>query len=216
MFAAPTSAAPPHPDQPAGEPTRSAFLLTLLRTLVAFGVNMRQALCNLPSTDTAVMVKQRFGLDNTQTILNHIAYALRLAANLEQRIIRSAKNLDRPRPDPAESSATDEPPEPASDPEASATPDRQPTTRGTAARPRPKSIGAIIAEISRTLGIIASDKYWLDIVKAVCSHRGSWMRLLREARDRARRTGFIPPDRYAWRPPATTGPIVVGATAQPP
>ena len=210
MFAAPTPAAPPHPDQPAGEPTRSAFLLTLLHTLIAFGVNMRQALCNLPSTDTAVMVKRRFGLDNTQTILNNIAYALRLAANLEQRIIRTAKSLDRSRTEPAERST------PPGDPEVTATSDRQTTARETATRHRPKSIGAIIAEIAKALGIIAGDNHWLDILKAVCFNRGSVMRLIREAKARSRRTGFIPPDRYEWRHPATAGPIAVAATAQPP
>ena len=196
MSDAPTAAAPtdpgPNPEQPAA-PTRSGFLLTLVRKLMDFGINLGRALHGNPSTETAAMVKSRFGMHDVRMILGRILHALRLAGELEGRIMKSAGRLDRPPRPHAVRPAPDRPAKAVTrEPSLGAS---LPTVGQIAARLRQKPIGAVIAEICYELGITFGDEPWLEILQAVDSNGSGAIRLMRDVRTRDRRTGFIPPSR---------------------
>ena len=203
-------ASPPQPDQPAA-PTRSGRLLTLVRKLIDFGKDL---LATLQTPATTVLVSRRFGNINVEMILARIRHALDLAEGLEQRVIKSARSLDRERPPPA--AKPDQPAAPTPD-QGDATPQqRLPTAEQILRRLRRKSIGAVLAEICRDFEIINGDKLWLPIVEAVCTHRGPTLRMLRNMLQRVRRTGYYVPDPPRSPPPSmTAGPTLAFGTGPP-
>ena len=213
MTATPTTAEPANPpDQPA-EPTRSERLLSFLRKIVEFGLNLRKALLGESETETPDGVHSRYGTDNTKAILGRIAHALRLAAELEQRVIKGAASMDRPRPkrDPW-SPEPEQPPPEAPPPSETAIPIRLPTARQIATRLREKSIGAVIAEICYELGICFEDELWLRFYHVLCDHRGPLMKLIRALHKRDRFTGFIPGYHLPWPRPAAAAATTPGAS----
>ena len=187
------------------QPTRSGRLLSLVRKLIDFGKDL---LTTLQTPTTAVLVKYRFGNLNVEMILVRIRHALDLALGLEQRVIKSARSLDRERPPPA------------ARPEQPAAPtvrqQRLPTAEQILRRLRGRSIGAVLAEICRDFEIINGDKLWLPIVEAVYAHRGPTMRMLRDMLRRVRRTGYFIPDPPRPPPPSMpAGPALAFGTGPP-
>ena len=200
-------ASPPQPDQPAA-PTRSARLLTLVRKLIDFGKDL---LTTLQTPVTTVLVSRRFGNIKVEMILARIRHALDLAVGLEERVIKSARSLDRVRPPPE--AKPDRPAAPA----APAPPQpRLPTAEQILRRMRGKSIGAVLAEICRDFEIINGDKLWLPLIEAVCTNRGPTMRMLRNMQQRVRRTGYYVPDPPGSPPPTIfVGPSLAFGTGPP-
>ena len=195
MTTASATAAPPNPgpnqDPPAA--TRSGRLLTLVRSLIDFALGLGRTLHNQTSPEAVATVTRRFGISDVKVILARLLHGLRLAAELEERIMKDAARLDRPpRVQPAARPRPDQPSDTSATQQAAAAiRTRLPTAGQIASRLRRKPIGAVIAEICHDFGIVSGDKLWLEIVQAVISHGGAAMRLLRDVRDRARRTGFF-------------------------
>lgn len=86
--------------QPAA-PTRSGRLLILIRTLIDFGTGLGRAVQNLASPPAVASVPRRFGTQDDNAIVARIFHALRLVGEPEHRIIKSARSLNLPRPQPA-------------------------------------------------------------------------------------------------------------------
>ena len=201
MPGAPTTTEPsntgPNPDRQAagGAPTPSGRLAGLLHKLIDFGKNLLDTLRGQPSADTLLDASIRFGTRDIAVIVGRIIRGLRLAAELEERVVRAGPRLDHP---PARAVAARIPPDqpPPAPPAETGDPAplRLPTAREIAARARNQPIGAVIVEICNDLGILAADRLWRDIVDAVNSHGGSFTRLVRDMFRRTALTNRFPPD----------------------
>ena len=179
-------------------PTRSGFLLSVIRKIIIFATTLR---LDLLSPETADQVKNRFGTWNGEWILSRIQRALRIAGALEQRVIDSARSLDRPRRKPAEPLEPEEPfPLQPDEPTIAPTARRLPSAQQLARRFRREPIGAVVAELCRELQIIAEDKLWLQILAVTTDYRGAPYRMMRDMRKRIERTGFFVPDDPPIRP----------------
>jgi hypothetical protein len=206
--------APAEPTQTADPAmaTRSGRLLIVVRGLIAFAVALRSALTiALPRSEPYRAVTQRFGSLNVASILQRIHHAICLAEALEQRILRTARSLDRkPQRPGACAKIWQQPaqtaPEP-SKPERAATEARH--------RVRQKSIGALIAEICAELEIINGDRLWLPVVAAVAMHRGPALKMIRDMLTRVRRTGYFI-THPAWPAPDMPPDLAVAICARPP
>ena len=199
MTDVPTAAEPskpgPTPDQPevGGAPTPSGRLVGLLHKLIDFGKNLLDTLRGQPAAETVFDVSVRFGTRDISLIVGRIIRGLRLAAELEERVVRAAPRLDRPPARVAARVPPNQPPPTLPAEAEAATPVRLPTVREIAARARNKPIGVVITEICNDLGILSRDRLWRDIVAALNSHGGSFTRLVRDMFRRTMLTSFFPP-----------------------
>jgi hypothetical protein len=185
MSDAPNPATPPPPadpprDQPAGTGARpSAQLLNLVHRLIAFGRQLISTLRDQPESPAAKRAAYCFGTFNLAQIVARITSGLRLAAALEQRIIRNADRLDtsesqtaaRPVSIPTSSRI-------ALADAAAAKVVRLPTSAAIARQARNRPIGAVLADICRDLGITPSHPLWRELHFAIIGHGGNYARLV--------------------------------------
>ena len=180
--AADTSAPPP--------PGRSGRLLALVRALIDYGKHLAATLRQHATANDTSDLACCFGTSNLQLILARIAQGLHRAGLLEARIVRVAPRLDaepQPKPEPA----SRKPPAPASPAEPHAPAPRQPHPADTApllaALPTPEqiaekvrrqSIGAILADICRDLGITRGHPLWNELHLATASEHGATVHTL--------------------------------------
>lgn len=209
------------PKAPAAEPTRdpnqppgnAERLLSLVRGLIAYGRELVSILQNQPSPATVFDINRNFGARDVAQIIARIIRGLRIASALEDRLVRSARRLDRPRARATAATSQLRPPPPAAGltPPTTTEPVRLPAPRDIAARLRNRPIGAVIVEICNDLGIVASNPLWREIQRAVIHHNGNFSRLVQDMLRRTALTNVVPPDTpmLPWPgapiPPFTTG-----------
>ena len=190
MPAAATTADPP-------PPSRSGRLLCLVRRVIDYGKHLAASLRQraVPN-DTAGLVSQ-FGTSDLALILARIAQGLHRAHLLEDKIARAAARLDAelqttplrsPRA-PRARACEAQPPSPR---QAEAQPTDTasllaalPTPDQIAAKVRHQSIGVVLADICRDLGITPSHPLWSELHLAINEYGGSYIRLFMERLDRA-------------------------------
>ena len=172
------------------QPSRSGRLLSLVRKLIDYGkeltANLRQGAVPSGMTNLA-----RFGTSDLSLILARIAQGLLRAGLLQEKIALTADRLDaEPQPKPAQS-----PRAPRTLPCAAQTPSPQraqtqqpadadprlaslPTPDQIAAKVRRQTIGAILADICRDLGIAPSHPLWKELRSAIKAYGGNYIRLV--------------------------------------
>jgi hypothetical protein len=210
---APTDAPDLHQDRPVGgveAPTRSGRFLGLVRKLIEYGKDLANALQQRTAATNLVFVTLTFGTEDIALIIARITRGLLRAAALEARIIsRIAEEEKRP------AAASTKPPRQPRvvrpvDRQAKAAEDpgfaRLPTPAAIAAEVRRRPIGAVLADICRDLGILASHPLWRELNLAIMQNGGNATALLlerfRQERDRPIDTrSIIPPMPPGWRPP---------------
>jgi len=190
MSAAATTAEPPLP-------SRSGRLLSLVRRVIDYGKHLAASLRQraVPN-DTAGLVSQ-FGTSDLALILARIALGLHRAHLLEDKIARAAARLDaEPQTTPLRSpraprarACEAQPPSPR---QAEAQPTDTasllaalPTPDQIGAKVRHQSIGVVLADICRDLGIMPSHPLWRELHLAINEYGGSYIRLFMERLDRA-------------------------------
>jgi hypothetical protein len=175
----PQPRAAPHKDRPTGTGARpSVQLLSLVHRLIAFGRQLVATLRDQPESPAAQHVGYCFGTFDLAAIIARITSGLRLAAALEQRIIRNADRLDAKdcrtaaRPDPART-----PPQ-AKPADAATNVVRLPSSAAIARQVRNRPIGEVLADICRDLGITPSHPLWRELHLAITGHGGNYARLV--------------------------------------
>ena len=154
----------PHQDRPAtgaAAPTRNGRLLTLVRTLVAYGRHMAAALQQRTSATDLGDITRHFGTIDIGQIVASITRGLLRAAALEARLVShpirepaapgtlTAPSHRQPRAaQPEDGSA------PAREPRIA----RLPTPGDSAAEIRRRPAGAVLADICRDLGIVRATR----------------------------------------------------------
>ena len=177
------SAAEAAPDP---KPSRASGLINLVRQLIDYGRQLATTLRSNPHP---------FGASDIALILARITRGLLRAEALEARIIRTAARLDAP-PAPARAPSRRQSP-PA---RAAARPTRTvgsgeapvpapgiclPTPEQIAAEVRRRPIGAVIADICRDLGIVASHPLWRELQLAIIRYDGNLANLVKDIIHRA-------------------------------
>lgn len=193
--AVPISGAPAYR---APAPTRIARLLGALHSLIAFGRELAATLQRDPlAAETRVDVTVRFGTIKIALILARITRGLRLAEALEAKLAPRADRPVRPyteRAPRASSSRKPRGPRGTAPQPTTEDLDTLPTAEEIAEQLRTRPVHAVLLEICSNLGIQPADPFWQDITRIVTENGGSFIKLWRESRDRARLTNFFPPD----------------------
>lgn len=169
--AAPTNGPDPHPDRPGATTarSRSAGLLTLVRSLIAFGQALIHTLQASPDAGTLAQIASRFGTSDLALMIARITRGLLLAATLDARLARCATRLDTKPGRPAALRGTDRRKRRAAMPVDTQTTDdaallaRLPTAQEIAASLRGKPIGVVLEEICRDLGITCAHPLWREL-----------------------------------------------------
>jgi hypothetical protein len=204
---APNPAAPcPEADPPGDQPavgvaaTQSGRLLGLVRRLIDFGRQLVTTLQNQPAPEAVAGITLCFGTINLALILARITRGLRLAAALEERIVRDPRGIDEPHHRPALLRTPDSPRtsdslrtpaarSPGSRPsrrqarpreDDAALLARLPTAGEIAEQVRHRAIGEVIADICRDLGITADHALWPELRDAIIRHEGNFAHLVRD------------------------------------
>ena len=209
MFAPPAAAGPtnhpdPHQDRQAtgaDAPSRNGRLLTLVRTLVAYGRAPRGRAATTHLRDRPRDITRHFGVVDIGEIVARITRGLLRAAALEARLVSrpirepatlatlTAASPRQPRAaQPADGSAA------AGEPRFA----RLRTPGDIAAEIRRRPAGAVLADICRDLGIVPSNPLWRKSSAAIISYGGNLAALLGDIFDRH---GLL-----LIRPPATAHP----------
>ena len=163
----------PHQDRPASgadAPSRTGRLLTLVRTLIAYGRHLAAALQQRTSATDLADITRHFGIVDIGEIVASITRGLLRAAALEARLV------SHPIREPA-ASATPSPRQPrATQPEDGSAAAREPriarppTPGDIAAEIRRRPAGAVLADICRDLGIVPSNPLWRELSAAIISN----------------------------------------------
>ena len=182
------SAAPTAPDLP--PPGRSGRLLGLVRRLIDYGRHLAATLRQRAPADDTTGLARTFGTDHLPLILARIAQGLHRAALLEERIARTAARLDaepqpKPSPSPRAPRARQCETQPQQPTDAATLLANLPTPDQIAAKVRRQSIGVVLADICRDLGIPPSHPLWGDLHLAINQYGGNWLRMAMERLDRA-------------------------------
>ncbi len=202
--------------QPETQPSRSSRLLALIRKLIDYGrelgATVRQRLASDPG-----FARNSFGTADIAVIFARIARGLLLARALEARVLRRAAWLDKgpgprkaraaPKPKPLSPGRTSAAPGEPAFPPAEATGPHQPQldplprVEQIAAEVRRRPIGAVIAEIYYSLGLMPAHPLWLEVKEAMYEFGGSLAWLLRDIFDRALPLHPPPPAPSGTGPP---------------
>jgi hypothetical protein len=177
------SAAANAPDPPT-QPSRSARLLGLVRTLIDYGKELAATIRERVVTDP-ISVRCGFGTVDVGLILARIARGLHRANALEARLLSNAHRLDAP-PRRAASTSSPRLPRPAAAPANGETDEpiaRLPTPDQIATAVRHQPIGAVIADICRDLGITPRHPLWRELQLVIIREGGSLARLVSDMLD---------------------------------
>jgi len=186
-----TQTNPPDPpqDRPpaaADGPKSTGFLLGLVRKLIDYGQKLTATLRQHPPAAIFPLSPHFAGTIDIGQIIARVACGLQRAVALEARLLRRARQEEKPAP-------TSPPPPPrpcAARPAARRAAGaaeslaRLPTAEEIASQVRHRPIGAVIAEICRDLGIMPADPLWRDLQQAVISNGGNLGPLLKRIIER--------------------------------
>jgi len=178
------------PDQ--DQPTPSMLLLTVVRGLFALGTAwLGIAQRGNPRLAVQYTMFQRFGTKHIALIVARLQRGLAIAAALEERILRRAKQIDSERPQPAPRTPPEEPPARAErkprltrDQDDAALLLGVPSAAEIAEMVRRKPIGRVLEDICRDIGLEPADPGWNDLVFALCAHGGDIDRVFDEYAER--------------------------------
>jgi len=166
------------------EPSRSGFLLGLIRKLIDYGRELVTTVRGRIAVDPS-FAKSCFGTADLTLILARIARGLLLADALEMRVLRSAARIDagsvRGRARPAAARAPAAPHVVETDPRLAGLP----SAAQIAGELRCRSIGDVIGDICRDLGIRPSHPLWREVHLAMTRHGGNFVRLVTDILDRS-------------------------------
>jgi hypothetical protein len=195
MSAPPAAAGPPdrpdpHQDRPAtgaDAPTRTGRLLTLVRTLIAYGRHLAAALQQRTAATDLGDLTRHFGTIDIGEIVARIARGLLRAAALEARLV--SRPISEPAATAALTAASLRQPRAAQPEDGSAGAGepriaRLPTPGDIAAEIRRRPAGAVLADICRDLGIVPSNPLWRELSAAIISYGGNLAALLGDIFDR--------------------------------
>ncbi len=180
----------PHQDRPptsADAPNRTGRLLTLVRTLIAYGRHMAAALQQRTAATDLGNITRHFGTIDIGEIVASITRGLLRAAALEARLV------SRPVREPAAPATLTAPsprqPRTAPPEDESAGAGEPRTTRlltpgDIAAEIRRRPAGAVLADICRDLGIVPSNPLWRELSAAIISYGGNLATLVGDIADR--------------------------------
>ena len=172
-------------------PSRSGRLLSLVRSLIEYGKELTATLRQgaLPSGMTTLA--RAFGTSDLPLILARIAQGLLRAGLLQEKITRTADRLDaEPQPKPAPSPRAPRPlpceaqppsPQHAQTQQPADTDPRLanlPTPEQIAAKVRRQTIGAVLADICRDLGIAPNHPLWKELRNAINAFGGNFIRMV--------------------------------------
>jgi hypothetical protein len=184
-----------------GSPGRAALLIGLVRKLIGYGRDTVAALQGRNTLDAPADVAWRFGTISIAVIIARITRGLRIAAALEDRLIRGSRRLDAPPAmtvaRPAATRTAGQRPKPAAtpwpqpnDPAALA---NLPSAREIAERIRHRPIGEVIVDICCDLGIGPNHPFWREVQMAVITSGGMLMRLVHHPMRQWRDAGPLAP-----------------------
>jgi hypothetical protein len=199
----PAAAGPPNPDPHqdraaagADAPTRTGRLLTLVRTLIAYGRHLAAGLQQRTSATDLADIARHFGIIDIGEILARITRGLLRAAALEARLIshpiREAAvpgTLTAPSPRQPRAAQPEDGSAVAREPRIACLP----TPGDIAAEIRRRPAGAVLADICRDLGIVPSNPLWRELSAAIISYGGNLATLLADIFDRHGLTLTRPP-----------------------
>ena len=215
MSAPPAAAGPPNPDphqdRPAtgtDAPTRTARLLTLVRLLIDYGRQLAATLQQRTSATNLADVTRHFGTIDIGAILARITRGLLRAAALEARLVSrpvrepaTLATLTAPSPRQPRAAQPEDGSAGAAEPRIA----RLPTPGDIAAEIRRRPAGAVLADICRDLGIVASHPLWRELSRAIISNGGNLATLFKDIADRLGLLLIRPP---AAAQPAGSAPIL--------
>jgi hypothetical protein len=215
MSAETTSATPTSPGPtPAGTdtPTRAGRLLGLLRKLIDYGKELAASLHQRSEATDLRPVIRAFGTRD----IARITCGLLRAQALEDKVLHNAARLHadpRPKPQPAASTRCPGAPRPPRDRQLGPdlAPLSLPTPEQIAAKVRCQSIGAVIADICRDLGIMPNHPLWRELQALIEEYRGNYASLVLEILNRPSITLF---ERGPTAPPTT--PLTPACATGPP
>jgi hypothetical protein len=183
------SAAAPPPDLP--PPSRSGRLLTLVCKLVDYGRHLVATLGQSTVPADAPSLVRAFGTSDIPLILARIANGLLRARHLEEKINRTAARIDAEPPKPVRPRSPRtrrreaQPSSRRQDRDPNSTIAALPTPDQIAAKVRRQSIGAVIADICRDLGITPSHPLWRELHAAIDEFGGNYPRVVIDLLKRA-------------------------------
>jgi hypothetical protein len=175
----------PTPDPAAGsmwEQSRTGRVLSLLRKLIDYGLELACSLQHAPALATLLVVVRHFGTRDIALILARITRGLQLAGELEAKLVRRplpevvAQDFFRmpvDREPRIRRPAVPRPPLPD-----------MPTAEEIAAALRDRPVGEVIAEICHDLGIVPSHPLWGEIMLVVTEFGGNFMKFMNDIMDR--------------------------------
>ena len=200
MSAEPTSSSTPtFPGPTAAEtdtPTRAGRLLNLLRKLIDYGKELAASLHQRSETADLQPIMRAFGTRDIARILARITCGLLRAQALEDKVHQNAARLDAPLqpPNPQPAASTRSPSAPRTPQDRQLGPDLAllslPTPDQIAAKVRCQSIGAVIADICRDLGIMPNHPLWRELQALIDEYRGNYASLVIEILNRPSITLF--------------------------
>ena len=179
-----------------------------------YGKELAASLCQHSETTDLRPVMRAFGTRDIARILARITCGLLRAQALEDKVLHNAAHLDTdpPPPQPAASTRSPSAPHPPHDRQLGPdlAPLDLPTPEQIAAKVRCQSIGAVIADICRDLGIMPNHPLWRELQALIDGYRGNYASLVIEILNRPSITLFesVPSARQSNPPtPAcATGP----------
>lgn len=204
MSTPPHTAAPAQPTDPQRDRTtaRVLRLLSLVRTLIAFGNQIADTLRARNAAEAPMDTAIRFGTKNIALILARITRGLNLAAALETKLADRVAN-----PRPVRTATTPRSPRkpgiktaaPQRDDSAAALANL-PTAEEIADQLRRRPVHAVLIDICSDLGILAGDPMWHDLFRALIENGGSIVTFNKDVRKRTSLTNFFAPDQVRFTP----------------
>jgi len=204
------------PPTVADGPQSTNFLLGLVRKLIDYDKQLFATMRQYPPA-TLPSIPRYAGTIDIGLILARIACGLNRAAALEARLLRRARQEQKPTPPRPPSPPQPRAALPAARRPAHADPHlaRLPTVEEIADQVRHRPLGAVIADICRDLGILPSHPLWRELSWAVVANGGNLAALCKRIFARpmvsisgrfaialpARPAGWLPGAGYATGPP---------------
>ena len=220
-----TSRLGPRPKLAAGRtvPRRRGRLLLLLRELIDHGERQLAIVRERPPLDQLYGIAKDFGTHDIDVIMARIVRGLRIATELEDRIVDCRASLRRMRMPKRASN-----PAPAPETAAMSTPESRrarmmsdkpvpssvnnapedidallthwPTSEEIAARVHGRPIGSVLADICRDIGIGYNKPLWWELLDAIDRHGGKYAHFTQALPRRRPNQDFFPDDRWPLPP----------------
>jgi hypothetical protein len=166
--------------------TRAGRLLGLVRKLIDYGKELAATL-RQRSEPTDLALIRGFGTVDIARVLARITCGLLRAQALEDKILYNAARLDaNPAPQTQAASSSRDPcaPQTSRVRQADSNVMFLPTPERIAAKVRRQSIGAVITDICRDLGICPDDPLWQELYALITEYGGNYARLALEMIER--------------------------------